>query len=306
MALQIKLPPNIDKKGLYYLFSIYIIWSTTYLAIRYGVMEGGGFPPFIFGAIRVLLAGSLMLIWGKITQKRLSLEKDEIITLILSGLFLWVGGNGMVLWAEQRIHSGYAALIIGATPIWVAIIESFIRKKYPKFLLIISIIIGFAGITVLSLPDLLKSETIDILSILALVLGSISWASGSVLQSYRKVRVNPIISSAYQHLFGGIGFLCLTLLLREPMPTPTTEAWLALIYLVFFGSIIGFTSFVLALKLLPAQIVMTYAYVNPVLALFLGWLLLKEPITIWIIIGSVLIITSVYGVFKIRYWSKLN
>lgn len=301
MKLNIKLPSHIDKRGLLHLFVIYFVWSTTYLAIRYGVREGGGFPPFIFGAIRVLLAGSLMLIWGKITQKRLYLEKDELITLIFSGLLLWVCGNGMVLWAEQRIHSGYAALIIGATPIWVSIIESFLNKKLPGLLLIASVMLGFSGLTFLSLPDLLQGNTIDFLSTLALVFGSISWASGSVLQSYRKVRVDPIISSGYQHLFGGVGFVLLTLLLREPKPTPTLEAWLALFYLIFIGSIIAFTSFVMALKYLPVQIVMTYAYVNPILALFLGWVLLKEPITIWVILATVLIISSVYGIFKVKY-----
>lgn len=292
---------NLNKTGLFHLFVIYLVWSTTYLAIRIAVREGGGFPPFTFGAMRVLAAGTILFFWSWIKGKKLSISIHDFITLLISGLLLWVGGNGMVLWAEQRAHSGYAALIIGSTPIWVAIMESFINKKLPKVILILLIILGFGGIIILSFPSFVSGDKLDYYSIIALLIGSISWGLGSVFQKYRQVKTDPIISSAYQHLFGGIGFSFLIFILREPIPTPTTEAWIAWFYLVTIGSILAFTSFILALKLLPISLVMTYAYVNPVLALTLGWLILKEPITLFTLIGAFLIILSVIGIYRYQY-----
>jgi len=295
---------DLNKTGLFHLFVIYLVWSTTYLAIRIAVREGGGFPPFTFGALRVLTAGTILIFWSWLKGKQLSLSRNDFITLFISGLLLWVGGNGMVLWAEQRAHSGYAALIIGSMPIWVAIMESFIKKKLPKTTLILFILLGFVGIIILSLPSLLSGNKLDYYSIIALLIGSISWGLGSVFQKYRQVKTEPIISSAYQHLFGGIGFTFLVLIMKEPFPSPTTEAWIAWFYLVTIGSIFAFTSFILALKLLPISLVMTYAYVNPVLALTLGWLILKEPITPFTLIGAFLIVLSVMGIYRYQYKTR--
>ncbi|MBE9524605.1 MAG: EamA family transporter, partial [Chloroflexi bacterium] len=280
---------------------VYIVWGSTYLAIRYAVREGGGFPPFTLGALRVSIAGVILLIWGLLSKQRMRPSGKEWGTLILSALLLWVGGNGLVNWAEQRADSGLAALIIAATPIWVAIIESFLDRKKPSFRMMAALLIGFMGIAVLSVPVLISGVQADLSSVVGLLLAGISWGSGSIVQSRRPVQLAPQVNSAYQHLIGSLGLAGMAWLLQEPRPTPSQDAWIALAYLVIFGSVISFTAYVTALKQLPTQIVMTYAYVNPAIAVFLGWIFLREPITAWTIGGAALILFGVAGIFRERY-----
>ena len=184
---------------------------------------------------------------------------------------------GLVTWAEQRAHSGYAALLIAATPIWVTLIEAILDWKMPSRLLIGSLLTGFAGIALLTIPVFASGVSADLWSLIALLLASLSWGSGIILQSRRPVRLASRVSSGYQQLIAGVAFAALALLLREPRPDPAPEAWLAWGYLVVFGSVFAFTSFVQALRLLPINVAMTYAYVNPVIAMILGWLILREP-----------------------------
>ena len=290
--------------GLTNLFIVYIVWGSTYLAIRYAVREGGGFPPFTLGAIRVSIAGVILLIWGLLSKQRMRPSKQEWGTLILSGLLLWVGGNGLVIWAEQRADSSLAALIIAATPIWVAIIETILDRELPSFRMIAALLIGFLGIAVLSVPVLISGVQADLSSIVGLLLAGLSWGSGSIIQSRRPVQLAPQVNSAYQHLIGSIGFLGMAWLLQEPRPSPAQDAMIALVYLVIFGSVISFTAYVTALKQLPTKIVMTYAYVNPAIAVFLGWIFLHEPITEWTIGGAALIFFGVAGIFRERHQLK--
>lgn len=291
---------TITPVGLLNLFAVYLIWGSTYLAIRIGIKEGSGFQPFWFGGLRVLAAGALLLLWGILRRKKVSLNKKDLLVLAASGLLFWIGGNGMVILAEQRLDSGLAALIIAASPIWVATIESILDKKLPSALLVISLLTGFSGIVVLSYPLLTSGIRADGLSILALVIASLSWSSGLVLQARKPVSVGRAVSSGYQQLFGGLFYMMIALLMREPLPTPSGEAWLAWGYLVLFGSIIAFTSFVSALQMLPAGLVITYAYVNPVIAVFLGWLILGESISIWMVAGGIFVLLGVFGIFRVN------
>ena len=141
----------------------------------------------------------------------------------------------------------------------------------------------------------------DLKSILALLGASLSWATGSVLQGRRPVSLAPQVSAGYQSLAGAVGFVILVALTGEPQPAPTLPALLALGYLAIFGSVVAFTAYVITLRDLPMSVAMTYAYVNPVIAVFLGNLILKEPITIWTIMGAALVILGVAGVFRARY-----
>lgn len=152
----------------------------------------------------------------------------------------------------------------------------------------------------LSIPRLLVAEGADILTILMLIVAPITWAIGALLQIHRPVSVTPTVSAAYLHLFGSVGFIALFVLLQEHIPTPSTEAWFAYGYLVVFGSIGAFTAFVRTLHLLPTHIAMTYAYVNPVVAVILGWLLLREPVSPVILGGMGLILLGVWGIFRER------
>ena len=152
----------------------------------------------------------------------------------------------------------------------------------------------------LSVPVLRTATAADGASVAALILAAMCWSSGTVLQSRRPVNLATRVSSGYQHLFGGAAVAIVAALSHEPAPAPSGQAWLALGYLIVFGSIVAFTSFVQALRLLPTPVVMTYAYVNPVIAVILGFLILKEPITVWTVAGAPLVFLGVAGVFRER------
>lgn len=293
-------PHSVTWSGLLHLFVVYIVWGSTYLAIRIAVQDGSGFPPFTLGATRAILSGVLLLAWTALLGQRIRPSGKDLVVLLASGVMLWTVGNGLLIWAEQRIPSALAALVVSSTPIWAAIVESLTDRRTPSVLLVISLAVGFCGTGLLSLPILSTGSLADALSILALLLASLGWSCGSILQNRRPVQVGARNSAAFQQLFGGLGFVLLVLAMREPFPRPTIEAWWAWGYLVVFGSILGFTSFVKALRLLPTGIVFTYAYVNPLIAVVLGWIVLSEPITTWTVAGAALILLGVFGVFRDR------
>ena len=295
---------KVTPAGLIHLFIVYFVWGSTYLAIRIGIRSGAGFEPFWFGGMRVFTAGIILLGWGLIRRKELRPSKKDLVILVGSGFLLWIGGNGLVVWAEQQVNSGIAALVVATIPIWVAFLDSILDSRIPTLPVILSLIVGFLGIFILSLPVLTSGIRADLLSILALLLASFSWSAGLVLQTRHPVALNRGISSGYQQLFGGIFFAVIALIVREPLPTPTTQAWLAWGYLVIFGSVIAFTSFVTALQILPTRLVTTYSYVNPVIAVLLGWLILSEPITYWTIAGGVLVLIGVTGIYWANSTSK--
>ena len=282
-----------------HLLIVYIVWGSTYLGIRVAVQEGSGFPPMIMSATRVF-AGSLILVaLARFIQKQsLRLTKEEWIVLSVSGLALWWGGNGLLAIAEMTVPSGYAALIISCTPIWVAIIESILDKKRPSVFLVISLLIGVAGIAVLNWPAIIAGNLNDLKGLFLLIIAGLSWGAGSIYQKRKNIHTTPEISSAVQQFTGGIALLITSFIISEPTMNPVPSAWWAWGYLIIFGSVIAFTSFVKALKLLPPNIVFTYAFVNPVVAIVLGFIILGEPITPWTFAGATLVLVGVLCVFK--------
>ncbi|MDP8207751.1 MAG: EamA family transporter [Candidatus Electryonea clarkiae] len=288
---------NITASGLTNLFIVYLVWGSTYLAIRIAVREGSGFPPFMLGATRTLVAGLILFLWNYWRRSRLLPTRNELKILIITGILLWIGGNGLVNWAEQHAHSGYAALLVGTMPMFVAIVEAIVDRRPPSPKFIIALLIGFSGLGVLTYPVLQNGSKADLLSIIALLLAPLSWGIGSVIMVRNKIGLSLTLISGYQQLIGAIAFFLISFLLKEPVMNPTGEAWAAWGYLVIFGSVIAFTAFLSALKALPTSIVMTYAYVNPVIAVFLGWLILSEPVNLWTIAGTVLVLLGVAGVF---------
>lgn len=287
-----------NKAGLFHLLVVYIIWGSTYLGIRLAVREGAGFTPFMMGAFRATAAGLVLLVIGMLTGQRVRLQKKELLVLAAMGLFFWVGGNGLVMVAEQTADSGLAAMIVAGSPIFAALIQAVWDRRLPSALLVISLAAGMVGIVLLSMPVLQSGVKADLLSVLMLVIASVSWAAGTVVQSKMRPDVSAGVSSGYQMFFGGIGFTILALVTREPLPRPELSAWLAFFYLLIFGSLVGFTSYVSALRLLPTAVVTTHSYVNPVIAILLGWMILREPVTAWTVAGAALILVSVYGVFR--------
>ncbi len=287
-------------RGIFHLIVVYIVWGSTYLAIRVAVREGSGFPPFTMAATRVIVASMILFAWVRISGMNLRIGRQELAVLFVSGSMLWVGGNGLVSWAEQNAESAYSALIIAATPIWVAVMESIIDRRLPTLRLVGALLIGLAGVGVLNGPVIRAGARQDVFAAATLIFAAISWGIGTILQRRRALSLHPEVSSGYQQLSGGIGLFLVALLAGEPAPAPVSEAWAAWGYLIVFGSVFAFTSFVKALRLLPINVVMTYAYVNPVVAVVLGRVILGEPITLWTICGSTLIILGVMGVFYER------
>jgi drug/metabolite transporter (DMT)-like permease len=284
--------------GLLNLFVTYVVWGSTYLAIRVAVREGAGWGPFWLGATRVLVAAAFLFGFNALRGAHLKPTRGELGVLVSTGLLLWVGGNGAVNWAEQRIDSGLAALIVGTMPIWVAMMESLIDRRRPSLLLSTSLVVGFGGLVVLTYPMLEDGVRSDVVGVIAVVFAAISWGFGSIIVNRRPLRLDPIVISGWQQLAGGVGFALIALLVSEPAPRPGPEAWAAWAYLVVFGSLLAYTCFVYALKLLPTAVVMTYAYVNPVIAVLLGWIILSEPLTGYTLVGMILIVGGVYGVFR--------
>ncbi len=291
-------------RGIINLFIVYIVWGSTYLAIRVAVRPGSGIPPFTLGMVRILVAGILMLLVSALRRSPMRPTRKELVVLACSGILLWTGGNGMVNWAEQRIDSSLAALVIATIPLWMVLTESFLDRKKPSSGLVLSLIVGFAGTALLSATTLRTGDMGDIVSLLALVLASISWTLGSLLQSRMPVSLSIEVSAGYQQIFGGLGFAVLVLLTGEPRPMPTTEAWLAWGYLILFGSVIAFTAYVRILQLLPMSVAMTYAYVNPVIAVILGAAILGEPLHLTTLAGAALVLLGVAGAFRERRRSR--
>ncbi len=280
---------------------VYVLWGTTFLAIRVAVREGSGFAPFIMAGTRVLIASAILFAIARIAKQRLRPTKAELFVVAAAGLLLWTGANGLVTWSEQRVHSGPAALVIATMPIWASLINGYLDRRTPSLLLFASLGVGLLGVAVLSVPFLTSGVRGDALSIIALLIAALSWAAGTVLQSRRPVKLGIYANSAYQNLFGALGFLTLSFLLREPAPSPIPEAWIAWAYLIVFGSVIGFTSYVQTIRLLPLSVATTNAYVNPLVAVILGAIILSEPITAYTLVGTAFVLLGVAGVFRDRF-----
>ena len=276
---------------------VYLVWGSTYLAIRVAVRDGAGFPPFIMAGMRVVAASLIMFGWSAAFRKGRRVGWRELGVLFVSGILLWVGGNGLVSWAERTAESAYAALLVGSMPLWVAMMEAIVDRRPPSWRLGGALLIGLAGVGVLNGPVIMAGAPRDVAAAVAILVAAILWGMGTIFQRRKAISLEPEVSSGYQLLFGGIGLLLASTLAGEPRPEPIPDAWLAWGYLILFGSVIAFTSFLKATRLLPMNIVMTYAYVNPVVAVILGRIILAESITWWTIGGSVLIVLGVMGVF---------
>ncbi|MFZ5643345.1 MAG: EamA family transporter [Bacillota bacterium] len=276
-----------------------VVWGSTYLAIRIGVSD---LPPALFAGVRFILAGSIMLayVYFKKLQMPQSLKDLRIIATI--GLFLLFGGNGMVVWSEQYISSGLAALLISTVPLYVAVLDFAVpggtRIGWKGWA---GLLIGFSGVGLLVLPGA-GINAIDFRGVLGVLAGALLWAVGSVYSSRKQVSGSMLAISALETLAAGIA-LCLTGALFGEIPRfhLTLNGAGALIYLIFFGSILGFSCFVYIIKTMPPAKASTYTYVNPVVAVFLGWLILSESVTLRDIIGAAVILAGVVMVQTSRF-----
>jgi drug/metabolite transporter (DMT)-like permease len=270
------------------------VWGSTYLAIRIGV---GHLPPFLFAGLRFLTAGLLLGSIALALGIKLPARARDWRTLAITGVFLLCGANAMVVWAEQFVASGVASVLVAAMPLWSAFFDAVLPggKTPLSWRLGVGLIIGFAGSALLAGITPRELATADLRGPIALTFGSASWALGSVYWKRHPTNdVSPYAASAVQMAVAG-GLLCLFGLLIGEGPRLQLDrtGLLAMGYLVLFGSIVGYTAFAYALEHSSATIVGTYAYVNPVVAVVLGWLVLSEPITGRMLVAMALILGSV-------------
>jgi drug/metabolite transporter (DMT)-like permease len=275
---------------------VYVFWGSTYLGIGIAVEQ---IPPAIMCAVRFSIAGVVMLAYCALTGRRIRFSARQLSHLAAVGILLLMGGNLTLAYAERIVPTGLAALLIAVTPLWFLVLDSMLlgdhhiarRGK-------IGLVIGIAGVVVLIWPDLRHPNALghrELWWSLALQLGSFSWAFGSVLsKKWQTVAADPFGAIAWQMIFAGIANLIFALLVERPADaTWTLRGVAAILYLVVCGSWIGYTAYIWLLQHVPTSKVSTYAYVNPVVAVFLGWLVLHERIDRYIVMGSAIIVASV-------------
>jgi len=274
---------------------VYVLWGSTYLAIGIAVKH---VPPPMMGALRFLIAGGAMLLWRKLSENSIAISVQEFIRLTIIGVLLLVTSNVLLAWAEQMIPTGLAALLVAIVPLWFLLLER-MSHKGERFSsrAVAGIVLGLMGVGVLMWPKLRVGFAIghrEIFGMLLVMSASISWATGSVLSKRWHVRVDPYGASGWEMLMAGVVNFLIGGALGEFSRTHWDRAAiLAVIYLIIAGSWIGFTAYVWLLKNVPTSKVATYAYVNPIVAVFLGWLVLHEKLDGWMLAGSAIIIVSV-------------
>ena len=272
--------------------AICIIWGTTYLYIRIGVET---IPPMLFAGFRWLIAGIIFVTILRVSGKQLP-KKEDLIHIAIIGIALLGFGNGLVVVGEQWIESGLAALLITTVPFWMVGVESFLPKG-PKlnWMVISGLIIGSLGVGLIFGGDLKYIfETKYLIGVLSILGAVVSWSLGSVYSKYKKVSVHPLMSASVQMLIVGSLQILLGAVLGEFSGLHYTDSGLgSLAYLIVFGSIFGYGSYIYAIEHLPLSLVSTYAYVNPIIALVLGWIFLNEQLNIFILLASVVIIAGV-------------
>ena len=275
--------------------AVYVIWGSTYLAIRFAIES---LPGFLMAGGRFLTAGALLYFWARLRGAPNPTLAQWRSAFIIGGLLL-LCGNGSVVWAEQHIPSGLAALLVGTEPLWIVVLLwVWPSGERPKLRTVFGLILGFCGAALLAVPEEgLAGGSMHTLAIAAMLFACITWAAGSLYARTSEAPKSPIMNTASQMLAGGFLLLIVSSLLGEPFsfnPAQTTpNSWFALLYLIVFGSIIAFSAYSWLVRTTAPTLVATYAYVNPVVAVFLGWLLANEPVTWKTIAASVLIISAV-------------
>jgi drug/metabolite transporter (DMT)-like permease len=285
--------PAVTPGVLVALLTVYLVWGSTYLAIKYAV---AGLPPFLAMGARFLLAGAVLL--GAVLSLRgrgaFRMTGTQAGTAALCGLFLLVGGNGVVAVAEQDVDSGLAALLIAGTPLWVVLLRAVLRDR-PSAGTVAGLLLGLTGVAVLLLPGVRGAA--DLGPMLLVCLSSVLWSIGTVLATRRPMPTDPFVTTVVEMAAGGLGLVALGSVGGEwgrlDLGGTHASSWIAFGYLVLVGSVVGYSAYVWLLARAPLSLATTYAYVNPTVAVALGALFLSEPLTSNVLVGGAVIIAAV-------------
>jgi drug/metabolite transporter (DMT)-like permease len=275
-------------------FAVYVIWGSTYFAIRVGLES---FPPLLLAGTRHIGAG--VVLYSLFRKSGARPRKAQWITAAITGVLLLFAGNGGVCWAEQTVPSGITALLVATVTLWMVLVD-WLRPggHRPSARVLVGIVIGFAGLLILVDPAHLgNSSGVNPIGAAVLVLASLSWACGSLYSKHGSLPSSPLLGAGMQALCGGVVLWIVGLLSGEGahfhLKSVTPRAWLAVGYLVVFGSCIGFSAYLYILKKSTAARVATYAFVNPIVALLLGWGFGGESLSGRTLIAGAVILTAV-------------
>jgi len=289
------IPQHSKLKILAAFIAVYFVWGTTYLAIKYAIET---IPPFMMMGMRSLLAGFVLYTWGRLRGDA-NVVRKELPSLILIGTLFFLIGHGVLAWAQQTVPSGVAALLIASEPIIITLFEPFFTKECRVGKrTVFGMLIGVSGIAILVLPQGFDFENANLLGSLGILIGASSWASGAIYSRVAKLPRSPLITGGLQLLFGGVLLILMSFILGELSDFNFSEvvarSWFGLTYLVVFGSIITFSAYTWLLTVTSATRISTHTFINPVVAVFVGWAFGGEALTKGMLVAAVLIIISVY------------
>ncbi|GAA4282127.1 EamA family transporter [Gaetbulibacter aestuarii] len=275
-------------------FAIYVIWGSTYLLNKIAVSE---LPPFLLASIRFISAGIIIFIIAKIIGVSIAITAEQLKNTVIAGFLFLTFGNGVVVWALKYVDSGFTALEISAQPLVVLIMMRILQGKKISAMSYVGVFLGFIGIYLLVSQKQIISQENQLLGMAMIFVCMISWAYGSLFVGKANLPSNYFVNTGYQMLFGGLMLVIASLAFGETWSAPThwspNVIW-SIVLLIIFGSIVAFTSFNYLLKVVSPEKVSTSTYVNPIIALILGWWILDETINLQSIIAAIILLTGVY------------
>ena len=274
--------------------AVYVLWGSTYLGIRFASET---LPPYFTQGVRYLIAGVVMWVWARRTGAARPTRREWGGGAV-AGVLLFVGGTGGVVWAERLIPSGVVALVVATEPAVFVLIESVRRRRLPRGSVLAGLALGAVGLLVLVGPgDFLGSERFSVPALLVLVAGTFCWAGGSLFSRGSRLPASPVMATAVTLVCGGAGLAIVGAaageLMRFDPAAASAKSLLATVYLLVFGSIVGFTAYLWLLRVTTVARVTTYAYVNPIVAVVLGWALAGEPLTARVALAAAIIVGAV-------------
>jgi drug/metabolite transporter (DMT)-like permease len=273
--------------------SIYLIWGSTYLAIRYAVES---IPPLYTAGLRHLTAGTILLFWC--LAKRLRPTWAQIRASVIIGVFFFLIGHGALHWAEQKVPSGLASLLIASEPIWVFLLSAVaVRQWHWNGTLLAGILLGLGGVGLLMGRSALTSVPGMFVGSLAVVISALSWSVGVIYSRRSHLSGHPLLLSALSLLAGSAQLLVVGTIAREyrgfSLASVSLRSWLALGYLIVFGSVVAFTAYNWLMEHYSPTLVATHTYINPIVAVLLGWFLAGEAVTLTVLLSAAMVVAAV-------------